>query len=140
MPRVKEPVLTRMLRKVEDSSRSGCWVWSGAKNAGGYGVVLTSERRPALAHRMMWQEHFGPIPEGHEIHHKCENRQCVNPHHLEAVTRLEHRAKHPSYQLAKTHCPQGHAYTDENTYRYADGRRRCRTCSRDQMRAKRAAQ
>lgn len=41
---------------------------------------------------------------------------------------------------SKTHCPHGHAYTPENTYRHiTTGERICRTCQRDRMRLRRAS-
>lgn len=39
----------------------------------------------------------------------------------------------------KTHCPKGHPYTPENTYKYSDGRRRCRRCRIDQAAASKQA-
>ena len=42
----------------------------------------------------------------------------------------------PAKNAAKTHCPQGHEYNEDNTYRYGNGRY-CRTCRREQMQTKR---
>ena len=68
---------------------SGCTIWLGHRGADGYGRINVS-RVPKLAHRVAYEAFVGRIPDGHELHHLCENKACVNPKHLMAVTREEH--------------------------------------------------
>lgn len=73
----------------------------------------------------------GQIPEGMQIHHKCFNRSCVNPAHLEICTPKENKAKSlgvSAINKAKTHCSNGHAFDDANTYINTRGYRTCRAC------------
>lgn len=64
----------------------GCWEWQAGKNKKGYGTCRGEYSR--LAHRQMYFEHFGEISKDKEVDHKCRNRSCVNPSHLEAVTHV----------------------------------------------------
>lgn len=69
--------------------RTGCWEWCGARASNGYGVVgIPGTRRTTQAHRFYFKRERGPIPEGMDLDHLCRNRGCVNPHHLEAVSRF----------------------------------------------------
>lgn len=62
---------------------SGCWLWIAAVCSGGYGCIGESKTRRVLqAHRVSWELHCGPIPEGKWVLHKCDVRRCVNPEHL----------------------------------------------------------
>lgn len=70
----------------------GCWRWTGQKNRFGYGQLTVNrdgKSRCLGAHRFSYEAHVGPIPEGLEIDHLCRVRDCVNPEHLEPVTRAE---------------------------------------------------
>lgn len=69
---------------------NGCWVWTGAGHTKGYGTV-SIDGEIILAHRYFYEKHKGPIPPHHDVHHTCRNRLCVNPDHLEALTRRKHR-------------------------------------------------
>lgn len=60
---------------------SGCWLWLGAINNGGYGHVMVG-KRTSPAHRHSWRIHRGPIPAGACVLHRCDVRCCVNPRHL----------------------------------------------------------
>jgi len=79
-----EPLDKRILRLTDRSGE--CWLWLGRKNPKGYGQ-MTIAKHQRSAHRVSYETFVGPIPEGLEIDHLCRVRHCVNPGHLEAVTR-----------------------------------------------------
>lgn len=72
---------------------SPCWVWLGARNSKGYAVRGTQHER-YLVHRRAFEEAGGTIGTGEEAHHRCEQRDCVNPAHIVAITPLRHRRVH----------------------------------------------
>ncbi len=76
----------RFWAKVEKTDT--CWLWTGSLNSAGYGGFSTGPTRD-LAHRWAYAHEVGPIPEGLDLDHLCRVKRCVNPAHLEAVTRAE---------------------------------------------------
>ncbi|WP_185844598.1 HNH endonuclease [Nonomuraea sp. WAC 01424] len=73
---------------------NGCWVWQGYIDRNGYGRVYDSTaaqgKRTDWVHRVSYRHYKGPIPERYEIDHTCENTACMNPDHLDVVTKSEH--------------------------------------------------
>ena len=115
---------------------TGCWLWTGALSAKGYGhfkVGTTAEESPARAHRFAYEQLVGPIPAHLEIDHLCRVRHCVRPEHLDLVTTRTNvlRGKAPTAENArKTECVNGHSLEDPaNVYQW-QGRRKCRECRR----------
>lgn len=112
---------------------SGCIEWIASTQGEGYGQFFRGGRTgpgqhgKIAAHRWSYEYHVGPIPNGLEIDHLCRNRLCVNPEHLEPVTSQENISRSHG-NGSKTHCPQGHAYDDANTYVSPAGTRFCRKC------------
>lgn len=122
--------LVRFLEKVQVDPSTGCWLWTGAVNNGGYSR-LWNEGRTVLGHRFAYERLVGPIPEGLQIDHLCAVRHCVNPIHLEPVTCRENLLRGDTVNArnaAKTHCARGHPFDSANTKRLPDRSRYCVTC------------
>lgn len=63
-----------------------CWIWQLYIDAGGYGIKYY-DGRSRVAHKVLYEAKYGPVPDGLELDHLCRNRACCNPDHLETVTR-----------------------------------------------------
>lgn len=117
-----------------------CWYWDRAAG-NGYGYFTLAGIR-GLAHRMAYEFLVGPIPEGLVLDHLCRTPLCVNPDHLDPVPQGENvrRGNAGRWGRSKTHCPQGHEYTPENTVIHSNnGGRICRTCKNEAGRRRYAA-
>lgn len=123
------------------SLSGGCWQWLAAIDAHGYGRFSVGGRMK-LAHRIAYEMFVAPIPRGLDLDHICRNRACVNPAHLEPVTRSENLSRSPLMgvkNIGKTHCPRGHEYSAENTRFNTSGARNCRECERSRNRNRKRA-
>jgi hypothetical protein len=113
-------------------SENGCRDWPMSLVTG-YGQVCY-QGYPRLVHKLLFEHQCGPVPEGKELHHMCGNRACAEMSHVQVVTHREHMLLGnllTSKNAKQTHCPQGHEYTEENTYVDSKRRRHCRTCHRN---------
>lgn len=125
--------MDRFLSKVNKSGE--CWLWTGSIDKYGYGEFWF-DGRTQRAHRVSHMLFVGSIPSGLQVDHGCRVRSCVNPAHLEAVTQKINIQRGMAgkasavKQLAKTHCPKKHEYTEENTRLTKSGHRVCRECER----------
>jgi hypothetical protein len=135
MCKLDDKAWQRFLKKVaKPRGEDGCWAWSAYIDPQGYGrfAVSVEGKKPKIdrAHRVAYRQLIGPIPDGLDLDHLCRNRWCCNPYHIEAVPHRVNVARGDAGTIEKmrTHCPQGHEYTEENTFREKDGRRRCKIC------------
>jgi hypothetical protein len=66
-----------------------CWQWNGYVGLNGYGVYPMNGVNKR-AHRIAWEVFNGRPPQGTlELLHACDNKQCVNPHHLSEGTHAD---------------------------------------------------
>jgi hypothetical protein len=130
-PTAQESLRERFDAKVQRTSE--CWLWTGAKTDQDYGTIGLLGRT-CYAHRLAHERYKGPIPAGWDVDHLCHERACVNPDHLEAVPHGEN-VRRGDLVARKTHCAQGHPWTEEHIYvRPGNGHRMCGTCSSERSR------
>jgi hypothetical protein len=138
------PLLYRLISNIDyvDS----CWRYTGTIAKNGYGQIgirnddgtYTTKR----AHRVSYEFFKDKIPEGLDLDHTCHtaeckevlaclHRRCINPQHLEPVTRTENLRRGYNPRRDMTHCKRGHEFTPENTYIVpTTGSRQCKSCQR----------
>jgi hypothetical protein len=121
----RDPI-ERFIERIEFTDT--CWNWTGHLDTNGYGQIRVAGKKP-MVHAFGWNTFVGPIEPGLELDHLCRNRRCVNPDHLEPVTRQVNLQRAAAANVL-TACRHGHPFTAENTRITPDGHRRCQTCAR----------
>lgn len=131
----------RFWAKVSGGDVETCWIWTGGTIGNGkqYGLFIVAWPKKVVAHRWAYESLIGPVPPGLDLDHLCRNRACVNPWHLDPVTRKVNLNRGLHANSLKTHCPYGHPYSPENTLVTRRGSRECRTCRRERATHKLAA-
>lgn len=91
-----------------------CWMWGGNVQNAGY-AQMSTYKKTYLAHRWSYEFFRGGLDPTLTLDHKCRNKLCVNPFHLEQVTRVVNIQRAPISGVAKkaadkTHCQKGHDY------------------------------
>lgn len=130
---VRKSIDERFWEKVDRQGPDDCWLWTAAGlTSRGYGIFRANHKGIG-AHRWLYEQTYGPLPEGAVLHHRCETRACVNPAHLEPTTSRDNVLRGNGTSAAnarKTHCKRGHPLSGDNLYIDATGRRHCRECRR----------
>ena len=135
--------MKRFWDKVDKTPGQGpwenCWTFKRTNKQTGYGEFYFQGKR-LTAHVASFYFKHGRYPiKPLEIDHLCRMRACVNPDHLEEVTRKVNATRGNcgwvtgAKMKARTHCKNGHEFTPENTFLEPKGRstkRRCRACGR----------
>jgi hypothetical protein len=90
-----------------------CWIWQGAPTgSNGYGMTQIKGRK-RLAHRVYYERHKGPIPEGLTLDHLCYVSLCVNPDHLEPVTQMENNRRRRVNRLTLKDADEIRAFVEQ---------------------------
>lgn len=119
-----------------------CWLWTGKVDKLDGRPIVWLGKRPIAAHRYVFERELGPIPsdpddpsEKLELDHTCCRPACVNPTHMEPVTREENeKRKNWRYRARLTRCKRGHNIAGALAGVTPEGGRVCRTCRREDER------
>jgi hypothetical protein len=138
-PRTPERVIADL---AENSALTDgdCVEWTADLTNAGYGRFTWKSPEGMIrgAHRVAYHVLVAPVPVDKVIDHLCRNRKCIRLDHLDVVQQRENVMRSPiapaAINAAKTHCPQGHEYSPENTYVYTFKTKKtttriCRACA-----------
>ena len=110
-----------------------CHLWQASKTNNGYGRFCVRHGSTVVAHKWLWEQVHGPIPDGLQLDHVkdrgCHSKHCVNLLHLELVTPKENRQR-----AHNSRCPENHLKTKVNSEGYLV----CVECHRESVRRHRA--
>jgi hypothetical protein len=135
------------LARARGEDASACWPWDGwidRRQNQGYGLYHSPfERTNGLAHRLAWQVWVGPIPLDLVVDHVCHtndltcipgveclHRRCVNPAHMELVTRAENTRRSHLHLREFVKCKNGHPRADHGRLT-PSGRWECELCRKE---------
>jgi hypothetical protein len=126
-------VAERLWTNVRIAGSDDCWPWLGSVTGSNHGTIRTARSRSDPVHRVAWEMLKGPIPDGLEIHHRCENPICCNTAHMELLTHGDHArvSDGAAYLRERDACKHGHPFDERNTYRMPNGARACKVCRQD---------
>lgn len=80
---MKTPVAERFWKYIiKGENDNDCWKWTAGKKKAGYGTLRDDDGASTGAHRISYKIHFGDIPSGFHVCHRCDNPECCNPVHL----------------------------------------------------------
>lgn len=105
----------------------------------GYGIsrIQTGAKIfTVYAHRFVYEQAYGTIPNGMYVCHNCDNPSCINLDHLflgspqDNAVDMVNKGRHGKWNAQKTHCKYGHEFSKENTYITPIGNRQCKECRR----------
>lgn len=108
-----------------------CWLWTACKDKDGYGSYQLNTHKKAKPHRYAYEMLVRKLGRLH-AHHRCPNKHCCNPDHIQPITNSRHSkiSGVAAINTAKTHCKYGHPFDKANTHYDWDGHRGCRICRR----------
>lgn len=90
----------------KDKMKDECWEWTASLRGGRGGAQYSQfyyDGKNGYGHRYSYEMHHGPIPDNHEVDHKCSNRKCVNPWHLRLLPRRSNRRRVSHRKQVKWH-------------------------------------
>lgn len=131
----------RLWSKASRNEETGCLEWQAYVMPNGY-ATMSYYKKTTVAHRLALKFSGREIPEGMWVDHLCRNRRCINPDHLDIVTPRENTLRGVGPDILRkrrasvVECPQGHAYSPENTYTSKSGKRHCKTCAKSRHKAR----
>lgn len=117
--------MNKRYKKLEDKLRNyirktdRCWIWTGDKYSSGYGRITIGAGVQVRAHRFMYEQRFGKIPDGLFALHKCDVRTCVNPEHIFIGTKKDNmqdcisKGRHKYKTLKGTESPNSNLTTED---------------------------
>lgn len=128
----RDSVKKKLMGKIKRGS-GGCLEWTGKKDPLGYARVVVNKKQ-VLVHRLMYYLANPDFDQWKLVCHKCDNPKCSNPKHMFIGSQKANlrdcsskgRIVRPSIRIKK--CPQGHSYTEANTYIYIKEGYECRSC------------
>ena len=87
------PLEERFWEKVDKNGLNGCWIWTWSLNNDYGRIEIKGKKR--TAHVVSWELHNGrKVKDGYIVHHECKHKKCVNPMHLQEMTKAEHDEHH----------------------------------------------
>lgn len=133
-PLIMQRIMAKTIR-----TASGCWQWTGYVLPSGY-AEISFRSKQCRVHRLMYEAANGPIPDGMDVLHSCDNTLCFNPAHLslgtdsENITQSVERKRHAKSR--NTCCPAGHSFAEHGWINPRTGWRACKACNRIKYRLK----